>query len=141
MGSWCTWWSKILRFFKQLSNLPDSALRAQISRDKVHDARSDPSCGNWAAGVHKKYLSLGMQPPCVGQAGVRALDPVIFRQKMGDEYKRVWADLHVSPRMAPSAGAISCTYLRWLAKPGKIPEEPYFELLISLSRLRGLMQV
>ncbi len=44
------------------------------------------------------------------------------------------------PRTAPSARAKSRTYLRWFARPGKLPAEPYFELLISLSKLRRLMQ-
>ncbi len=42
---------------------------------------------------------------------------------------------------APSARAKSCTYLRWFARPGKMPAEPYFELTISLSKLKRLMQV
>ncbi len=50
--------------------------------------------------------------------------------------QRNWAGLHDSPRMAPSARAKSCTYLRWFARPGKMPAEPYFELPISLSKLQ-----
>ncbi len=34
------------------------------------DARVDPSCGSWAAGVDKMYSSLGMQSPFLGPAGV-----------------------------------------------------------------------
>ncbi len=45
-----------------------------------------------------------------------------------------------SLRTAPSARAKSCTYLRWFARPGKMPAEPYFELPISLPKLRRLMQ-
>ncbi len=59
---------------------------------------------------------------------------------MGDAYKRNWAGLHDSPRTAPSARAKSCTYLRWFARPGKMPAKPYFEVPISLSKLRRLMQ-
>ncbi len=44
------------------------------------------------------------------------------------------------PCTTPSARAKSCTYLRWFARPGKMPAEPYFELPISLSKLRRLMQ-
>ncbi len=59
---------------------------------------------------------------------------------MGDAYTRNWAGLHDSPRTAPSALAKSCTYLRWFARPCKMPAEPYFELPISLSKLRRLVQ-
>ncbi len=81
-----------------------------------------------------------MQSPFLGPAGVGAVDPHTFRRNMGDAYKRNWAGLHDSPRTAPSARAKSCTYLRWFARPGRMPAEPYFELPISLSKLRRLMQ-
>ncbi len=86
-----------------------------------------------------KY-SLGMPSPFLGSAEVGAVDPHTFRRNMGDAYKKNSAGLHDSPRMAPSARAKSCTYLRWFARPGKIPAEPYFELPISLSKLGGLVQ-
>ncbi len=35
---------------------------------------------------------------------------------------------------------LCCTNLRRFARPGKMPAEPYFELPISLSKLRRLMQ-
>ncbi len=63
-----------------------------------------------------------------------------FRKNMGDAHKRNWAGLHVSPRTAPSAGAKACTYLRWFARSGKMPAEPYLELPISLSKLKRLVQ-
>ncbi len=47
---------------------------------------------------------------------------------------------HDASRAAPSARAKSCTYLRRFARPGRMPAEPYFELPISLSKLRRLMQ-
>ncbi len=75
--------------------------RPLILRDNVHDARMDPSCGNWAAGVDKMYSSLGMQSPFLGPAGVGAVDPHTFRRNMGDAYKRNWAGLHDSPRTDP----------------------------------------
>ncbi len=81
-----------------------------------------------------------MRIAILGPAGVGAVDPHTFRRDMGDAYKRNWAGLHVSPRTAPSACTKSCTYLRWFARPGKMPAEPYFELPISLSKLRRLVQ-
>ncbi len=82
-----------------------------------------------------------MQSPFLGPAGVGAADPHTFRRNMDDAYKRNWAGLHVSPRTAPSARAKSCTCLRWFARPGKMLAAPYFELPISLSKLRRLVQL
>ncbi len=89
------------------------------------------------ANIGHMYSSLGMQSPFLGPAGVGAIDPLdphTFRRNMGDAFKRNWAGLYVSPRTAPSARAKSCTYLnlRWFARPGKMPAEPYFELPVSL---------
>ncbi len=100
-------------------------------RDNVHDARMDPSCGNWAAGVDKMYYSLGMQSHFLGPAWVPhvgAVDPHAFRENMDDAYKLKgnWARPHDSPRTAPSARTKSCTYLHWFARPGKVPAEPHF---------------
>ena len=84
------WWSQVLRFLHQLADMPHDSLHADVLRENIHDALADPLRGSWAAGVHKKYTSLGMQPPFTA-AGVRAIDAPLFRQKMGDEYKSVWA--------------------------------------------------
>ena len=133
------WWSQVVRFMQQLANLADGSLHSDILRDNVRDACSDPLCGNWAAGVRKRYLSLSMQSPFTS-AGVCAVDAPTFQKKLSDEYKLVWAGLHVSPRTAPTARAKFCTYFRWLSRPGGMPSEPYFELPISLSKLRSLVQ-
>ncbi len=84
-----------------------------------------------------------MQSSFLGPAGAGAVNPHTFRRdmsNMSDAYKRNWAGLHDCPRTAYSARAKSCTYLRWFARPGKMPAEPFLELPISLFRLRRLMQ-
>ncbi len=94
----------------------------------------------YAHTTSEMYSSLGMQSPFLGPAWVGAVDPHTFRRNMGDAYKRNWAGLHDSPRTAAFARAKSCTYLRWFARLRKMPAEPYFELPISLSKLRRLVQ-
>ena len=74
-------------------------------------------------------ISLGMRSP-FSAAGVQGIEAPLFRQRLGAEYKSVWANLHVSPRVAPEKGVKLCTYLRWFARPGGMPAEPYFELPI-----------
>ncbi len=83
-----SWWSQILGFLQKLGNLAGDALHAEILRDNMHDARMDPLCGNWAAGVDKVYSSLGMQSPFLGLTGVSVVDPHTFRRNMGDAQKR-----------------------------------------------------
>ncbi len=48
--------------------------------------------------------------------------------------------MFVRSRTAPADCAKFCTYLCRFARPGKMPAEPYFELPISLLKLRRLMQ-
>ena len=119
-----TWWSQVLRFLQQLAQLSNDSLHAEILKDNMHDAQSDPHCGNWAAGVQKKYIELGMPAP-FSSGRLQPVNGPVFRQRLGQQYKSVWAGLHISPRTAPSSGAKKCTYLRWFARPGKMPAEPY----------------
>ncbi len=128
-----SWWSQILGFLQKLGNLAGDALHAEILRDNVHDARVDPSCGNWAAGVDKMYSSLGMQSPFLGPAGVGAVDPHTFRRNMGDAYKRNWAGLHDSPRTAPSARAKSC--IVWVLEGGYTSDARYADKVQEKSEL------
>ena len=133
------WWSQVLRFMQTLAKLDAGSLHARILLDNIHDAQANPVCGNWAAGVQKQYSSLGMPSPFAGQ-GLGAVDAPVFRKKFADDYKKVWADLHVSPRTAPSARAKYCTYLRWFSRPGQMPAEPYFDLPISFRKLKMVVQ-
>ena len=41
----------------------------------------------------------------------------IFRHLLTDGRQRVWDDLDICPRTAPSQGARKCTYERWFRKP------------------------
>ena len=122
------WWSQVLRCIQSLAKLDLGSLHARLLLDNVHDARADPLCGNWAAGIQKQYSTLGMLSPFGGQ-GIRAVDAPIFRQKFAHDHSRVWAHLHVLARTAPSARAKYCTYLHWFFRPGKMLAEPYFYLL------------
>lgn len=49
-------------------------------------------------------------------------------------------NLHISRCSAPSARYNFRTYLRWFARPESVSAEPYFEMPISLSKLRRLIQ-
>ena len=52
----------------------------------------------------------------------------------------MWRNLHISPRSAPSARYNFCTDLRWFARPGSVSADRYFEMPISLFKLRRLIQ-
>ena len=106
-----TWWSQVLRFLRQLVDMPCNGLHARILQENVHDALADLLCGNWAAGIQKKYVSLGVRSP-FSAVSVQAIEAPLFRQKMCDDDKSQCANLHVSPPAAPAAGAKLCTFLR-----------------------------
>ncbi len=50
----------------------------------------------------------------------------------------VWQGPHMSPGVAPSPRAKLCTYLRWFARPDRVLVEPYYELPMSITKLRSL---
>ena len=73
-------------------------------------------------------------------SGIGILDHFTFHLKMKERREACWQDIHIAPRVAPSVGAKSCTYHRWFGRPPKIMFEPYYELPLSMSKLRLLMQ-
>ena len=134
-----TWWSFLLSFMRRLSVLPDDSLQLHILRDNIADAKGPLPCANWAIGIEVKFAALGMASPFVS-SGIGALDSHGFMDKLAGARQRTWDGLHVSPRAAPSKGAKLCTYHHWFGRPNKIHCEPYYELPMSITRLRALMQ-
>ena len=63
-----------------------------------------------------------------------------FMDRLAGARQRTWDGLHVSPRAAPSKGAKLCTYHHWFGRPNKVHCEPYYELPMSITRLRALVQ-
>lgn len=73
-------------------------------------------------------------------AGIGVLDSHGFMTRLAQQQHDVWGGLHVSPRAAPSSGAKLCTYHNWFGRPGKFSAIPYYDLPLSITRLRALMQ-
>ncbi len=121
------WWSQVLGFAHRLAGMPEGSLHADILNDNVLDAVQSPSIDNWAAGVQRQYVSLGLPSPFLS-GKIQNLDVHGFQQAMLAREKAVWDGLHVSPRTAPSARAKLCTYFRWFSRPDKCSVEPYYEL-------------
>ena len=121
----------------RLSNMPDDRIHAEILRDNVADAGQHPSCDNWADGIVKQYSRLGMASP-FSSSGITCLNSVGFQANMEGQLKKVWGDLHVSPRTAPSKRAKLCTYFAWFLRPSQLKTVPYFEIPMHISRLRLL---
>ena len=96
-------------------------------------------CANWATGIEVKFAALGMASPFVS-SGIGALDSHGFMDRLAGARQRTWDGLHVSPRAAPSKGAKLCTYHHWFGRPNKVHCEPYYELPMSITRLRAWMQ-
>ena len=134
-----TWWSFLLGFMRRLSVLPDDSLHLHVLRDNIADAKGPLPCANWARGIEVKFATLCMASPFVS-SGIGALDSHGSMDRLAGARQRTWDDLHVSPRAAPSTGAKLCTYHHWFGRPNKVHCEPYYELPMSMTRLRALVQ-
>ena len=84
-----------------------------------------------------QFANLGMPFPFSGGV-VSNVDAQGFQRATISQEMSVWRGLHVSPRTAPSARAKFCTYFRWFARPDKVSVEPYYELPMSITKLRLL---
>ena len=119
--------------------LPDDSLHLHILRDNIADAKGLLPSANWARGIEVKFAALGMASLFVS-SGIGALDSHGFMDRLAGARQRTWDGLHVSPRAAPSKGAKLCTYHHWFGRPNKVHREPYYELPMSITRLRALVQ-
>ena len=138
--SWLeTWCSFLLGFVRRLSLLPDDSLHLDILRNNVADARGPLPCANWARGFEVKFAALGMASPFISSR-IGVLNSHSSVAKMAEVRQQTWDGLHVSPRTAPSKGAKLCTYHHWFGRPSKVCCEPYYELPMSITRLRALVQ-
>ena len=100
-----------------------------ILRDNVQDALAKASSAIWAAQVVKHVQSLGLPAP-FAHDGTVLIDKSSFRCHAAGKSREVWQGLHASPRSAVSKGAQWCTYHRWIARVGPMPE-PYSQLPLS----------
>ena len=70
---------------------------------------------------------------------IQFVDAFGFQRAMLDRENEVWAGLHISPRSAPSKKAKLCTYLRWFSRPERCSVEPYYDLPLSIKKLRSIL--
>ena len=131
------WWSQVIGFMHRLAKLSDGSLHADILSDNINDALHGASPRNWAAGIQRHYAHLGLASPFSGDR-LQNVNAHGFQRAMLAQENTVWQGLAISPRTAPSARAKLCTYLRWFARPAKVAGEPYYELPMSITKLRLL---
>lgn len=131
------WWTQVLSFMHRLAKMPEDSLHADILKDNIHDAQHGPLVANWAGGIRKQFANLGMATPFPGGV-LGTVDVLAFRKAMLSQEVSVWQGLHMSPRVAPSPRAKLCTYFRWFARPDRMLVEPYYELPMSITKLRLL---
>ena len=134
-----TWWPFLLDFVRRLSLLPDDSLHLDILRDNVAGARGLLPCANWARGVEVKFATLAMASPFIS-SGIGALNSHSFVAKIPEVRQQTWDGLHVARRAAPSKAVKLCTYHHWFGRPSKVCCEPCYELPMSITRLRALVQ-
>ncbi len=96
-----------------------------------------PLVANWAGGVRNQFANLGMASPFLGGV-IRTVDVLAFRRAILSQEMSVWQGLHMSPRVATSPRAKLCTNFRWFARPDRVLVDPYYELPMSITKLRFL---
>ena len=129
-------WVQLVGVALRVSDLPRSSLHREILADNVQDALAGPSFCQWAAQVVQHVRSLGLPAPFAPD-GTVLIDKSSFRRHAAGKSHEVWQGLHASPRSAPSKGANLCTYHRWFARIGPVPE-PYCQLPLSDRCMRRL---
>ena len=135
-----SWWSMVLGFMRRLSPLPEGSFHLDILRDNIADARQLLVCTNWATGVDRQFMDLGMGSPFIS-SGIGAPNGLGFMSRAAKRRERVWENLHVSPRTGPSKGAKLCTYHHWFGRPSKWRFEPYNELPMGISNLQAVVHL
>ena len=121
-----------------VSDLPPGSLHREILKDDLQDGLAKPSSANWAAQVVKHVRLLGLPAP-FAHDGTVLIDKSSFRRHAAGKSREVWQGLHASPR-SPSKWAKLCTYHRWFARTGPVPE-PYFQLPLSDTCMRRLLTI
>ncbi len=104
----------------RLDSMAEGSLHRDILDDNLRDALGNPGCCNWAAGVQKRYASLGMASPFSG-GSVHNIDGPAFRKAMLAQHMSFREGLHISPRGAPSQGAPICGGLYGQTKSTQSP--------------------
>ncbi len=115
----------------RLAKLRVGSLFADILKNNIQDAEQNPLVTNCFGGIGKQTANLVMASPFSGG---------VFRNVGSSEryLPRVCQDLRMSPRIGPSAHAKLCTHFCWFARPVKVSVEPYYELPVSITKLRIL---
>ena len=90
-----------------------SAFHKAMAQDVVHLMQVTGTTG-WVAGLSKALQTAGyaFQP-----RHLQGIDIGRLQALLTDGRQRVWDDLDICPRTAPSQGARKCTYERWFRKP------------------------
>ena len=95
------------------SLMTDSAFHEAMAQDAVQLMQVTGTKG-WVAGLSKALQTAGyaFQPQ-----HLQGIDIGRLQALLTDGRQRVWDDLDICPRTAPSQGARNCTYERWFRKP------------------------
>ena len=133
-----TWWLRVLGFMHRLSEMPEGSLHLDILKDNIADARQQSHCTNWAKGITKQLQDLGLRVPFTTST-ISGINHFGFRDALTKKQKRLWDNVHESPRTAPSKGAKLCTYHRWFSPPDRRYSSPYYELPMPITKLRALL--
>ena len=105
------WLVRAAGFWNSL--MTGSAFHKAMAQDAVRLSQMTGTKG-WVAGLSKALPAAGyaFQPQ-----HLHSIDVGQLQSLLRGGWERIWDDLDICPRTAPSQGARKCTYARWFRKP------------------------
>ena len=114
-----TWWSRLVHFWNSVAGLPVDSLHHQVALADCRDAVMH-NIRNWAHAFMMGLLGLGYQFTLRCDRLV-AVDAQRVKVLLAGREHAPLQELDICPRTCPSRGAQSCTYVRWFARPDRLP--------------------
>ena len=123
------WLVRAAGFWNSL--MTGSAFHKAMAQDAVRLSQMTGTKG-WVAGLSKALQAAGyaFQPQHLHSIDIGQLQSLLRGGR-----QRIWDDLDICPRTAPSQGARKCTYARWFRKPFWAGTSP-----LTLPRTHAAMQ-
>ena len=130
------WWRRTLQFFNELASSPPDSLYHIILLDNQHDA-FQLRVSNFCRSIFQELAAVGYHMS-QDVTAVSRLDVTAIMDLLQGSLQSANASELVCPRVAPSAGVVSCTYHQWFLPFSK--RRRYCQLPVSGRRMQRFLQ-